>query len=410
MIKIGTDITEIKRFSQMVNIEAFTNRVFTEREREYFATLKNPVNSIAGSFAAKEAFSKYLGSGVRNFSFSDIEVLHNKSGKPYICFKGKEIAADVSISHSETSAVAVVCGEEFGIEEERSNLYEPYAKLLPKRRFDMNKGDCGKVFVIAGSVGMVGAACLCAKSSMRCGSGLVTLGTPQCIQPQAAVKLDEIMTMPLPCGDGKLCVNATEQIIEKAKKSDVCAIGPGLGCDDDIKEIIKALLKETTPLVIDADGLNAISDDKYILKGKNCSVVMTPHPGEMSRLAGLSIEEIESDRAGVATRFAKEYNAVVVLKGHRTVIASPNGEVHINESGNSGMASGGMGDVLTGVIASLIGQGKNPYDAAVLGVFIHGLSGDMAADEIGEFGLVAGDVAEKLPYAIKTLADRIKFV
>ncbi len=407
MIKIGTDIAEIERFSQMENIEAFTKRVFTERERKYFATFKNPVNSIAGSFAAKEAFSKYLGSGVRGFGFSDIEVLHNEAGKPYICFKGREIAADVSISHSETSAVAVVCGEEFAIDEERINLLKSYAELLPKRRPNMNKGDCGKVFVVAGSVGMVGAACLCAKSSMRSGSGLVTLGTPQCVQPQVAVKLDEVMTMPLPCRDGKLCVDATEQIIEKAKKSDVCAIGPGLGRCDDIKEIIKALLKETTPMVIDADGLNAISDDMGVLKSKSCPVVMTPHPGEMARLTGLSIEEVEKDRVGTAARLAKECSTVVVLKGRRTVVVSPDGEAHINESGNSGMASGGMGDVLTGIIASLIGQGKNPYDAAVLGVFIHGLSGDMAANEIGEFGLVAGDVAEKLPYAIKTLADRI---
>ena len=135
--------------------------------------------------------------------------------------------------------------------------------------------------------------------------------------------------------------------------------------------------------------------------------VLTPHPGEMSRLTGKTIEEIESDRTGAAQDLAKNYNCVVVLKGHESVIASPEGELHINNSGNSGMASGGMGDVLTGVIASFIGQGKSPYDAAVLGVFLHGLAGDLAAEEKGEFGLIAGDVAEKLPYAIKGLKDGI---
>ncbi len=407
MIKIGTDIAEIERFSEMKNLEAFVERIFTEREREYFASLKNPTESIAGSFAAKEAFSKYLGSGFRGFGFLDVEILRSEEGKPYICFRGREVAADVSISHSKTNAIAVVCGEEFAAEEARLGLLKSYAKLLPQRYPDMNKGDCGKVFVIAGSVGMVGAACLCARATMRSGSGLVTLGVPQCVQPQAAVKLDEVMTMPLPCRDGELCTDATEQIMEKVKKCDVCAVGPGLGRSDDIKEILKALLNQNTPLVIDADGLNAIAHDMSVLKEKNCSVVITPHPGEMARLTGLSIEEVEQDREGVAKKFAKEYDAVVVLKGHRTVIASPDEEVHINESGNSGMASGGMGDVLTGVIASLVGQGKEVYDAAVLGVFVHGLAGDMVAEDIGEFGLVAGDVAEKLPFAIKELTGVI---
>ncbi len=408
MIKIGTDIAEIKRFSEMKDLGLFRKRVFTKRENEYFDTLKNPVESIAGSFAAKEAFSKYLGCGFRGFGLQDVEVLRDDMGKPYICFMGRRIDADVSISHSKTDAVAVVCGEEVTLGGEKFDLWKAYRALLPKRRSDMNKGDCGKVFIVAGSVGMVGAACLCARAAMRSGSGLVTLGAPSCIQPQAAVKLDEVMTVPLPCKDGKICDDATYDIIEKLKKNDVCAIGPGLGNVDDIRAIIGEMLKEDTPCVIDADGLNAISGDIDILKGKNCQVILTPHPGEMARLTGMSIEDIEKDRVGAATRLATEYNVVVVLKGHKTVVAAPSGEVHINESGNSGMASGGMGDVLTGVIVSFIGQGLEVYNAAILGVFVHGLSGDLAAAELGETGLVAGDVIEKLPYAIKGLYDGVQ--
>lgn len=408
MIKIGTDITEIERFSKMENLELFRKRIFTKRENDYFDTHKNPIESIAGSFAAKEAFSKYIGSGFRGFGFLDIEILHNEIGKPCLCFMGEVIEADVSISHSKDSAVAVVCGEEAAFSGKRFDLWKAYRAFLPKRHPNMNKGDCGKVFVIAGSLGMVGAACLCAQAAIRSGSGLVTLGTPECVQPQAAVKLTEVMTIPLPCKDGVLCGDATEQIVEMVKKSDVCAIGPGLGNTDEIRGIVKAVLKENVPCVIDADGLNAVSEDMNILKDKKCPVVLTPHPGEMARLTRLSVKDIEADREAAAAKLAKEYDVVVVLKGHRTVVASPNGEVHINESGNSGMASGGMGDVLTGVLASFAGQGKSLYDAAVLGVFIHGLSGDMAAEELGEFGLVAGDVVERLPYAIKGLADGVQ--
>ncbi len=407
MIRIGTDIADIKRFYDMENLEAFSRRIFTKREREYFATLKNPIESIAGSFAAKEAFAKYLGSGFRGFGFLDVEVMHDGFGKPYIYFEGEPVDADVSISHSDTSAVAVVCGER-GITSTDKEKKRFYSALLPKRRDDINKGDCGRVFVVAGSRGMVGAACLCSRAAMRAGSGLVTLGTPECVQPQAAIKLDEVMTMPLPDKDGALCVIAKEQIIETARRSDVCAIGPGLGVSEEIREIIKALLKEKTPLVIDADGLNVLAADISVFKEDSCSVVITPHPGEMARLTGLSIEEIEADREGVAAKFAKEYGLVVVLKGHRTVIASPSGEVHVNEAGNSGMASGGMGDVLTGVIASFIGQGVDCYEAAVLGVFVHSLSGDIMARATGRFGLIAGDVVKGVALAIKELVKEIE--
>ncbi len=283
-------------------------------------------------------------------------------------------------------------------------VYKKYAQLLPVRRKDMNKGDCGRVFIVAGSVGMTGAACLCTKATLRSGSGLVTLGTPESVQPIVATALLEAMTLPLPCRDGRLSKDAISVICDKISASDVCAVGPGLGNTDDIREIVSAILTKKIPCVIDADGLNSIAADTDILKTKNCAAVLTPHPGEMSRLTKLSVSEINSDRTGVALRFAKEWDCVVLLKGFETVIASPDGRFCINKTGNCGMASGGMGDVLTGIIASFIGQGCAPYDAACLGAFLHGLAADLAAAEVGEFSLIAGDVIKKLPNAIMKLS------
>ncbi len=399
MIRTGTDIVEISRFTQMKRLDSFKKKVFTERELEYILKAKNSFESIAGAFAAKEAFSKFLGSGVRGFNLRDIEVLHNPDGKPYLCFKGFPVDADVSISHSDYVAVAVVCGENADYLPLPKDCRQ-YAKLLPRRFPDMHKGDCGRVFIVAGSVGMTGAACLCSKAAMRCGSGLVTLGTPECVQPVAATSMYEVMTLPLPCKDGMLSSDSIEIITKNVQKNDVCAIGPGLGKTESILKIVSAILKESTPCVIDADALNALSGNTDILKSKNCEVVITPHPAEMARLTNLTIDEINSRREDVAKNFAKEYNCIVVLKGNKTVIASPDGDVRINNSGNSGMASGGMGDVLTGVIASFTGQGCPLFDAATLGVFIHGLAADIAATRLGEFGLIASDVIGSLPFAI----------
>lgn len=401
MIKVGTDIVEISRFEEMENLELFEKRAFTKREIEYFSSLKNPYQSIAGAFAAKEAFAKFMGSGFRGFGLHDIEVLRDELGKPYLCFMGRRLDTDVSISHSKTAATAVVCGEGLCIGGRNAEMFKSYGALLPKRREDMNKGDCGRVFIVAGSLGMVGAACLCAQSAIRSGSGLVTLGTPRCVQPTAAAKLNEVMTLPLEDKDGMISIAAADEIERRVAGSDVCAIGPGLGRGADIYEIVRRALCGETPCVLDADALNAIATNCDVFKEKSCSAVITPHPGEMSRLTGLSIEEIEKDRESCALNFAKAYNVTVVLKGSKTVIASPSGEVHTNTTGNNGMASGGMGDVLTGVIASFIGQGKSVYEAAVLGVFLHGLAGDIAAEEKGEHSLIAGDVIEALPKAIK---------
>ncbi len=399
-MKIGIDIVEISRFSEMEHRDAFLKRVFTPGEIDYFFKKKNCYESMAGFFAAKEAFSKYLGSGMRGFGWKDIEIVHTVLGKPELRFLGEPMAVDLSISHSNLVAVAVVCGKGEPLGGAYAEEIKAYQALLPKRFEDMHKGDCGRVFVLAGSQGMTGAAELCANAAMRSGSGLVTVGTPEKAQPILAAKLTEVMTLPLCEEDSRL---ALSQIKEQTEQSDAVAIGPGLGRAAWTFSALQTAIRSRKPLVIDADGLNILAEHIDSLEGEHGTIVLTPHPGEMSRLCGKSVSEIQERRAEIAAEFARRYGVTLLLKGSHTVIASPRGEVHQNPTGNSGMASGGMGDVLTGVIASLLGQGMEGYQAAVLGAFLHGLAGDMAAEELGEFGMLAGDVVKKLPYASKAL-------
>ena len=403
MIKTGIDAVEIERFSKMRNLDGFVKKVFTAKEQKYFEAKNNPCESIAGHYAAKEAFSKYLGSGFRGFSFIDIEVLHDELGKPYIMFKHNRVSVDLSITHSKTIAAAVVCGDGSTENVVFAEHIKEHRKLLPIRHKNMHKGDCGRVFILAGSRGMTGAAALCAEAAMRCGSGLVTVGVPDTEQPVLAVKITEAMTLPLPSENGIISSDAAEIIKNQIEMSDACAIGPGLGKSSGLYKCINCALETGKPILLDADGLNFISEHIDILEHKHGELVLTPHPGEMSRLCGLSVAEIESQREQVAAEFAKRYKVTLLLKGSNTAIASPDGRIHINPTGNNGMASGGMGDVLSGVVASFMGQGLHGYEAAVLGAFVHGLAGDFAANKLGEFGMIAGDVVKQLPYAINAL-------
>ena len=403
MIKTGIDVTDIRRFSEMKNLDAFIKRVFTKEEQAYFALKKTPYESIAGHFAAKEAFSKYMGSGVRGFSFKDIEVLHDALGKPYLKFLGRRILVDVSISHSDTVAVAVVCAEEYPMGGIYAEYIKAYQALLPKRHREMHKGDCGRLFILAGSKGMTGAAALCANAAMRSGSGLVAVGTPASEQPILAIKLTEAMTMALPDENGIVSKDALAMITGQAEKSDAVIIGPGLGKTADTWTLIRGLMKQKKPLLIDADGLNALAEHIEVLETIGNDVVLTPHPKEMSRLCGIDVDTIQKNRESVAAQFAKKWGVTLLLKGADTVVASPRGEVHINPSGNDGMASGGMGDVLSGVIGALMGQGVSGYHAAVLGAFLNGLAGDLAASEIGKFSMIASDVIAYLPKAFLAL-------
>lgn len=283
---------------------------------------------------------------------------------------------------------------------------ESIRPLLCRRDRQAHKGHFGHCLVIAGSTGKTGAAALSANSAVRAGSGLVTLAVADSLHAILEIKTTEVMTEPIPdSGRGHITGSAFPAIEKLLSGKDALAIGPGLGRHSGTTALVQTIVESAAlPMVVDADGLNALADDIAILRRKKSTeVILTPHPGEMARLLGTSIPDVEADRIQVAREFARNFGVYLVLKGSRTIIASPDGTTAINGSGNPGMASGGMGDVLTGIIVSLLGQRYSAWNACCLGVFIHGYAADLVAEERGEIGICAGDVREMLPYAYNKL-------
>lgn len=278
-----------------------------------------------------------------------------------------------------------------------------FKHILKKRNPDSNKADYGNVFILTGSLGLTGAAYLCGQAAILSGSGLVTVGIPASLNCILASKFIEVMTKPLQeTKKQSLSLGALEEILDFSKKADVLAIGPGLSQEPETQRLIQRLiLAIDKPIVLDADGINALSNDVRILKKRKSDTVITPHPGEMARLTKRDKDFIQKNRTKIAKDFARDFGVVVVLKGYRTVVANPYGDYYINDTGNPGMATAGSGDVLTGIIASLVGQGIQIFDSARLGVYVHGLSGDLAKKEKGEISLIASDLLKYLPFALK---------
>jgi NAD(P)H-hydrate epimerase len=275
-------------------------------------------------------------------------------------------------------------------------MVREHIEKISGRREDSHKGDYGRVFIIAGSRGMTGAAFLSSQGALLAGSGLVINGIPESLNQIMETKLTEVMTLPLPeTKNGSLSLKAKGSILDFTKKCNVVAIGPGLGSDDETSSLVAELLEKIeAPVVLDADGINALGGDLEPVKKRKYRTVITPHPGEMARLTGKSIEEVQSNRTDISKEVAEETEAIVCLKGHKTVVAGPEGSIYVNETGNSGMATGGTGDVLTGMIASFIGQGVNDLSATITAVYLHGLAGDVAAEKKGQFCMVASDLLE----------------
>lgn len=296
-----------------------------------------------------------------------------------------------------------------GAGEEGGALYllapEELADLLPERDPEAHKGDYGHVLIVAGSPGKGGAAILATRAAVRAGAGLVTAAVPEPILDVVDLGSIESMTLPLPAsGSGQIAGPAAGRVLQAASGKAVLAMGPGLGQDGETAEAIRTIALEVPlPLVLDADGINAFAGRAGELADREYETVLTPHPGELGRLLGITTAEVQADRIGAARRAASETGAVVVLKGHRTLVATPEGELHINPTGNPGMASGGTGDVLTGLIAGLLAQDLGALDAARLGVYLHGSAGDLVAAEYGEVSLAAGDLVKVLPLAIREL-------
>lgn len=426
ILGVGVDIIEIHRVSKASIKKNFLERVYTEGEIEFFKKKNFRGETLAANFSGKEAVSKALGTGFRNFSLKDIEILRDDLGKPYVLLhnnalkRAKELGVEniqISFSHDKERATAFVILQGGGSvkeedfmreydnirdnrEESTTNLcddgYEKFiGSLIPKRDEYSHKGDYGRIFIIAGSKGLSGAAHIATEGALRAGGGLVTLGTHQEIMDIMAVKLSEAMTVALEDKD---------MFIKKLNGADVVGIGPGLGDNNNTLEIIKYVLYNShCPIVIDADGLNAIKDNIELLRERKEPIIITPHEGEMARLTKLSISYIRDNRVQVAKKFAKDNEIIVLLKGKNTIITDGD-KVFINPTGNSAMASGGMGDALTGIICSLIGQRLSPINGALCGAYVHGKAGDILQKE--KYCVLARDILDKVPYLLKELSDK----
>lgn len=270
---------------------------------------------------------------------------------------------------------------------------------LPPRDAYAHKGDFGRVLVVAGSRGMAGAAALCGSAALRAGAGLVTVACPESVWAVVGAVNPCLMTLPVAEDQGRLAAAALAAIRDETRAADVIAVGPGLGRSPSISQVVAELLRSTDkPIVLDADGLNALGSPPEALLHNRGPRVLTPHPGEFARLIASTIANVQARREELTREFARRFGVVLVLKGHHTLVQFGD-EVYANTTGNPGMATGGSGDVLTGVIAALIGQRLRPFDAAVLGVYLHGLAGDLARDELGEVSLTAVDLLDYLPKA-----------
>lgn len=270
-------------------------------------------------------------------------------------------------------------------------------RLLPARKAESHKGDYGKILLLCGSRGYTGAAALSARAALRTGAGLAYLGVPESIYAIMAAKLDEPVVFPLSDRGGMYADSAAEQILQRLSAMDAVLIGPGMGQSEGTLEMVKTVLQEFSgTVVVDADGINVLSRHKDILRGRTSPTILTPHFGEFCRMGGIE----SAPKSQGAAELAKDLGAIVVLKGHKTVITD--GEIlYENQTGNPGMAVGGSGDVLAGVIVSLLGQGIAPLEAAALGVWLHGLAGDICAEEIGQYGMLPSDMIEVLPRLLK---------
>ncbi len=283
--------------------------------------------------------------------------------------------------------------------------------VLPKRPHVANKGSFGRVLVVAGSINYIGAAYLACSGAIRVGAGLVTLATAASLQPILASKLTEVTYLPLPESRlGIISSRAAKLIHQELDHYNVLLMGCGLGQNQSVVSFIKATLLESKPasssLVLDADALNTLADIPNWWQQLTDDAILTPHPGEMSRLAGITIEEVQSNRIGIAQKMAQEWHKTIVLKGAYTVLATPDGQVRISPVANPGLASAGTGDILTGVIAGLLAQGLNSSEAAACGVHLHAEAGEMVKGELGDAGMIASDLLPALPLVIKQLKEK----
>lgn len=270
-------------------------------------------------------------------------------------------------------------------------------ELLPNRLPDSHKGNYGKILLLCGSRGYTGAAALAAMGALRTGAGLVYLGVPECIYAIEAVKLTEPVIQPLPSENGTYAVSSVKQVISMLDKKDAVLVGPGIGQSEGSLAVVQTVLEVFHgPVVLDADGINVLQQHKYILRERTAPTILTPHDGEFRRIGGI----LTSDRIASAANLANDLGIIVLLKGSETIITDSK-NCYLNSTGNPGMATGGSGDVLSGIITALLGFGIHPLEAAACGAWIHGAAGDVCAKEIGQYGMLPSDMLSVLPRLLK---------
>lgn len=390
---IGIDIISIHKIKE--KSEEFLKKVFSEDEINYAFKKENPYQTLAGIYALKESVIKAYSLSLSYIKNLRIEVKH-ESNIPYVLIDGKLIDSDVSISHDEDMAIAICINND----EKKIKIPNEIKNLLPKRKKFSHKGDYGKVAILGGSEGMAGSCYLASYAALRVGAGLVYLLVPSSISEILQIKSCEQIIKTIDSYNLKYNKLIFKQILGYLDDKNVLAIGPGMGQDPSLNELIGNIInKFDGKIIIDADGLNAVARDKSVLYKKD--IILTPHLKEFSRLSGLSISEINDDRIGIAKDFANKFGIILVLKSEETIVTDGN-ELYINKLGNPGMATAGSGDVLTGIIAGLLPL-LGEYDAARLGVYLHSLAGDLASYNLCEESLIASDIIAYLPKAIRLL-------
>jgi hydroxyethylthiazole kinase-like uncharacterized protein yjeF len=402
--RIGVDAVSVDRIALAVKRSGpgFLRKVYTPAEVAYCA---GNSERLAGRWAAKEAVIKcFDGTGIC-FPRRRIEVLPGPSGAPRVRLLGDDRGARVEVSITHHSALAVATAHLEMPEATAGLLPAPESVVLPERPPDAHKGTFGTVVVLAGSLGFTGAAYLASTAAARTGAGLVRLLIADTIYPILAAKCTEVMATPVPeVAPGAVGHAAYDSVLRHLSTAEAGVIGPGLGRDRSTWRLILDLTQHVScPLVLDADALNALSDSPRLKGRLGKGRVLTPHPGEMSRLTGKSIDAIAADRAGSARKAAKEWGAVVVLKGARTVVAHPDGRISEDPHEVPALATGGTGDVLAGMIGGLMAQGSEPFAAAVTGVYIHAAAGRRLSQRFGESGLLASDLLVEIPQVMNVL-------
>jgi ADP-dependent NAD(P)H-hydrate dehydratase / NAD(P)H-hydrate epimerase len=402
------DIVQLKRivtgFNPDVVIDAIFGTGFSGSPKGIYAQVINLINQLKSFVVAVDISSGVNaddGSVPGEAIMADTTVTMEFLKRGHILFPGRRYCGDVWVADIGIPVNKIENeGNDFLIDSEMVR------NGLPKRLAEGHKGTFGTALILAGSRGFSGAAALTSLAALRGGAGLVKLGVPEAIINPIEKKVTEVVKFSLPQTKAQtFAFSGLELILKQLKSADVLALGPGITTHPETKQLELEILRQVgIPVVIDADGINNLSP--ATLKKIKAPKVLTPHPGELSRLIGKSPTEINDQRIEICSKYAREFNSVLVLKGAPTIISSPTGKVYVNPTGNNGLGSGGTGDVLTGIITGLIAQGSSLLNAAIAGVYLHGLAADLAVDEKTEYSLIAGDLIKYLPKAIKeVLAD-----